>query len=156
MSFSEATDEQIFEIIKSHGPVSSDNDAAYHGVIGDTFYICAYTEDNPPEKLEKLSDYKTLGIELYYYKPMPPKEELQMDPIEFEGNGKKYRFEFNVRCFPHISIDPTNDPQFNTQVWSKKFQRHVTGMGYRADVDPHTFCEILRYCDKMARLKMFW
>lgn len=161
MSLSKATDEQILQMIESHGPASPDNPLAYHGTIGDTFYISIYAgKDNPapgmPEVLEHLIDYETLGIELYYYRPPPPKEETHMDPLEMEFDGKKYRFEFNVTVFPHLSIDPNHDTQFKSQPWAKKFRRHITGMGYRADVSLHMVCEILRYCDRMARLKMFW
>jgi hypothetical protein len=160
MSFSKATDEQILQAIEVHGPTES-NPLNFVGTIGNTFYISIYAgEDNPapgaPETLDRLTDYKTLGIELYYFQPMPPKEELKMDPIEFKTEDKVYRFEFDVSCFPHISINPANDPQFKTQSWSQRFRRHITGVGYRADVDLHTLCEILRYCDRMARLKMFW
>jgi len=157
MHLSKATDEQILQMIEGHGPIGPDCPLTYHGVIGNTFYINIYaSKENPtpglPEVLGHLIDYDKLGIELYYHRPQPPKEELEMPPIEIGG----YRFEFNVRCFPHIAIDPNTDPQFKTQPWSKYFRRHVTGKGYRADVDLHTVCEILRYCDRMARLKMFW
>lgn len=157
MYLSKATDAQILQMIESRGPIGPDSPLTYHGTIANTFYVTIYAgKENPapglPEVLEHLTDYPKLGIELYYWKPQPPKEEIEMPPIEIGG----YRFIFNTRCFPHIAIDPSNDPQFKDQSWSKHFRRHVTGVGYRADLDIHTVCNILRYCDRMARLKMFW
>lgn len=156
MSLSQLTDEELLAMIKSHGPISEDSPLTYHGTIGSVFYVTLYAGDNPTEELDSLNDYHSLGLELYYYRPPPPKEETHMDPVELDFDGKKYRFEFNVSVFPHITINPSTDEQFKSQPWADTFRRHVTGFGYRADVSPHTVCEILRYCDRMARLKMFW
>lgn len=165
MSLSKATDEQILQIIEEHGAVE-DSPNAYHSTLGNTFYVVVHAgEDSPkrgkpptakpPEKLAHLSDYQELQIELYYLKPMPPKEELKMDPIEFEFDDKKYKFEFDLKCFPHIAINPINNNQFKSQPWAQGFQSGPA-LGYSKKVDPHTLCDILRYCDRMARLKLFW
>lgn len=160
MSMSKATDEMILQVIEEAGSSGTDQLLTFTGSIADTFVVQVFAgEDNssdPGEILEHLIQYKLVGIELYYWKPMPPPSDLKMDPVEFEGpDGKKYRFEFDLHCWPHIAIDPPNDPQFKTQSWAQGFRRG-NAFGYRKKVDPHTLCDILRYCDRMARLKMFW
>lgn len=160
MSLSNATDEQILQVIEDAGSSGTDQLLTFTGTIADTFLVQVFAgEDNssdPGEILEHLKDYKLVGVELYYYRPQPPKEELQMDPIEFDlPDGTKYKFVFDVHCFPHLAIDPANDQQFKGQPWATGFHRGAA-FGYRKKVDPHTLCNILRYCDKMSRLKMFW
>ena len=160
MSLTKATDEQILQVIEEAGSSGTDQLLTFTGSIADTFVVQVFGGEDgssdPAEILEHLIDYKLLGLELYYLKPAPPKEELAMDPIEFtDAEGKTYRFEFDVSCWPHQAIDPSNDQQFKSQPWAQGFHRG-TAFGYRKKVDPHTLCEILRYCDKMARLKMFW
>lgn len=160
MSLTKATDEQILQVIEDAGSSGTDQLLTFAGSIADTFMVMVYAgEDNssdPGEILPHLSEYQKVGVELYYYRHQPPKEELKMDPMEFTTpDGKKYKFEFDVSCFPHIAIDPSRDQQFKTQPWAQGFHKG-RAFGYRKKVDPHTLCDILRYCDKMARLKMFW
>lgn len=160
MSLTTATDEQILQVIEEHGSSGTGRLHTFTGNVGNTFVVQVFageeTSSDPAEILEHLIDYKLVGLELYYLRPSPSKEELTMDPVEFEGaDGKKYRFEFDVHCWPHIAIDPANDPQFKGQPWATDFRRGAA-FGYRKKVDPHTLCDILRYCDRMARLKMFW
>lgn len=159
MSLSQATDEQILLGIEAYGSSGTDQLLTFSFSIGGVFFVQVFagedSSSDPAEVLESLVDYKGLGVELYYQKPMPPKEELRMEPIEIDTGDKVYKFEFNVSCFPHIAIDPSSDVQFKTQPWAKGFHRG-SFIGYRAKVDTHTLCEILRYCDKMSRLKMFW
>jgi len=160
MSLNSATDEQILQVIEESGSSGKDKLLTFTGSVGDTFVVQIFAGESnssdPGEILEHLIDYKLLAIELYYLRPAPSKDELTMEPIEFEAaDGKKYRFEFDVHCWPHIAIDPANDLQFKSQAWATGFHRG-TAFGYRKKVDPHTLCDILRYCDRMARLKMFW
>jgi hypothetical protein len=160
MSLTTATDEQILQVIEESGSSGTDNQLTFTGNVGNTFVVQIFAgldgSSDPQEMLEHLIDYKLIGIELYYMRPSPSKDELTMEPVEFEGpDGKKYRFEFDVHCWPHIAIDPANDQQFKSQSWAIGFHRGAA-FGYRKKVDPHTLCDILRYCDRMARLKMFW
>lgn len=163
MTISQLTDEQVFASIESIES-SGDNEKLVFGFsINKTFfvYVRAGKDSSIPERvLEHLGDYSKVTIELYHYKDPPPIEETHMDPIEFEcpepdGNIKVYRFEFDVHVFPHIGINPNEEEPFKNQSWAKQFQRGGF-IGYTALLPVKEVCNIIRYCDKISRLKLFW
>lgn len=160
---SQLTDEQILYSIESVGSSGTDQLLTFAFSLNKTFFIMVKAgmdgTSEPADILEHLTDYKEMTIELYHHRDPPPPEMLQMDPIEFEAekDGQKivYKFEFDVQCFPHLMIDPKSEEPFKNQPWAEGFRRgrFVNAPG-RFDV--HTLCEIIRYCDKISRLKMFW
>jgi hypothetical protein len=165
---SEATDEQLLKAIEEYGSSGTDTLLTFDFTLGGTeekplFYIAVKAgEDNtsdPAEVLDSLLKYQKVAIELYFWQPMPPPEDLKMDDITFDGTNEKgekvtYKFTFDVRCFPHRAIDVLSYEHFKDQPWAKEFHRGT--IGYIAKVDLATVCNIVRYCDKIGRLKMFW
>jgi hypothetical protein len=163
MTISQLSDQQIIAAVQSIGSSSEDNGLTYGFSINKTFFIyvkAAHSNSQPNAKLEHLEDYQKVSIELYHYKELPPTEETRMDPIEFEskdeeGNIKVYKFEFDVKVFPHLTIDPTREEPFKSQPWAQSFERGRF-VNYTALLPWRDVCDVIRYCDKISRLKLFW
>lgn len=156
MSLIKATDDQILNTIDTINHDVTEDVLTYIFTIGDTFYIQVKGGSQElPRQGNGLRDCPIIRIALYYLKPYPVPSELKMAPIELDTPEVKYKFEIDMRCFPHIGIDPRNDMQFKSQPWAERFYRG-NGFGYEAEVDRAILCSILRYCDQMARLKVFW
>lgn len=163
-TISQLTDEQIIRSVESIGnQAATDGKLLYGFSINKTFFIQIEGGEGfsyPPKVLEDLSKYEKLTIELYHYKDPPPIEETHMDPIEFsytedDGTVKVYRFEFDVQVFPHICIDPKTEEPFKNQPWAGSFQRG-NFVNYSAMLPWRDLCDVIRYCDKISRLKLFW
>jgi hypothetical protein len=154
MSIEQVSDEELLNILeKAKEPVFEELRTIVF-TFGNVFYIWM-SADGPPGA-EKLTDITDFAIEIYHWRPMPPAADMTMDPIEFDTPEKKYKFEFDVKVFPHIAIDPRKEEHFKDQPWAKLFGK-TNGFGYGAkSLDPHTFCDIVRYCYKLSKLRAFW
>jgi hypothetical protein len=163
MTISQLTDEQIMAAIESIESSDESKGLTYGFSINKTFFIYVKAGPNlsvPEDKLEHLKDYKKVSIELYHYKDPPPIEETHMDPIEFkatqtDGTIKIYRFEFDLKVFPHHTIDPKREEPFKSQPWAESFNRG-SYINFGAMLPWRDICDIIRYCDKISRLKLFW
>lgn len=140
------------------------------GSSGDDQYFC-FTIDNgvfhihvtggrsagisePDDMLANLIDYKKISIEIWDHKEVPPGD-FSMEPLivpadAIGNNYPAYTFTFNVRVFPHEPVAVRYDERFKSQKWSKEFK------GSKALVSPKTVCDILKYCEKISLLKVFW
>jgi hypothetical protein len=163
MTISKLSDEQVFASIESIESSGDEEKLVFGFAINKTFfvYVRAGKGTSIPERmLDHLSEYSKVTMELYHYKDPPPIEETHMDPIEFEcpepdGTIKVYRFTFDVQCFPHIGINPVHEEPFKSQPWAAAFQRG-SWIGYTALLPIKDVCDIIRYLDKISRLKLFW
>lgn len=163
MTISQLSDEQIIASIESIESSASDENYCFGFSINKTFFIYVRAGarlSHPDSMLENIADYQKVSTELYHYKDPPPIEETHMDPIEFEtkepdGTIKVYRFEFDVKFFPHVCINPQMEEPFKNQPWAKQFQRG-SFVNYVAMLPWKDVCDIIRYCDKISRLKLFW
>jgi hypothetical protein len=174
MNASQLTDQELITSIQSVGPQPMDSYEEsskylfYNFSIGKTFYIsihAGFALSVPEDILENLADYEKVSIRLYHYKEPPPIEDTHMDPMEFsfqnpDGTTQLYKFSFNVRVFPHIKIDPSREEPFKHQPWAESFSRSLTrnlNFADDATILPwRDVCDVIRYCDKISRLKMFW
>jgi hypothetical protein len=160
MSLLKATDNQILDTLETIDHSVTEDTLTYIFTIGETFYIQVKGGSQElPRQGNGLRDCPVIKIALYYLKPYPIPTELtvygETESFEVETPETTYKFDFEWKYFPHIGIDPKNDAQFKSQPWADKFFRG-NGFGYEAEVDRVTLCNILRYCDQMARLKVFW
>jgi hypothetical protein len=166
MTISQLSDQQIIAAIESIGSSTDSSQAlSFNFSINKTFFIMIKAGEGSSvpsdiKEASELANFKKVSIELFHYKDPPPIEETHMDPIEFsttepDGSIKIYRFEFDVKFFPHIAIDSMAEEPFKNQPWSGSFQRgnfvnRVAMLPWR------DICDIIRYCDKISRLKLFW
>ncbi len=162
LTISQLDDGHLIASIESIESSANDENYCFGFSINKTFFIYVRAGkrlSHPEEIFDNIADYKKVSIELYHYKDPPPIEETHMDPIEFaapepDGTTKVYRFVFDVHVFPHISINPPREEPFKSQAWAQSFQR--ASFGYVATLPWHDVCDIIRYCDKISRLKLFW
>lgn len=153
MNISQFSDAQIIDWIESARNYSDGNELNYELSINEVFVVQVSVAAK--EIIEHLRDNEKIAIRLFYYKDPPPIEETQIDPMEFEyvesnGNIKKYKVEFDINIFPHITIFPKNEEHFKSQSWSKSFINNLAVLQW------HDICDIIRYCDKISKLKLFW
>lgn len=113
----------------------------------------------PADFVDSFLQYEKLSIKLFFWQPMPPLEEIAMADMTFpvtqpDGTVQNVTVKFDVHCFPHTAIEPGRHEAFKDQPWAKDF-RYGT-IGYITKVDKATICAIIRHCDKISRLTMFW
>lgn len=159
MSLAQATDEEILHSlneIKNDFYTGPKKPQSIELTVGDRTFFVIIRLINVGSKDCHLKDYKYPLLELYWWRPRPPREELHIAPVELETPEKKYKFVFDVTCFPHIAIFPIESELFKSQPWAEKFRLTTSGFGYAASLTWSEICDVLRYCDKMARLKAFW
>lgn len=114
---------------------------------------------DPADLVDSFLKYDKLTLKLFFWQPQPPPEELTMNDLTFpitqpDGTVQNVTIKFDVRCFPHTPLEPSRHEVFKDQPWAKDF-RFAT-IGYSTKVDKATICAILRHCDKVSRLTMFW
>jgi len=116
------------------------------------------SEDSSPADLHlPLKDYQWFTMELWDYREITEemKAASKMENITYKmPDGSDFFITFNVKVWPHLAIDPRGDERFKAQEWAKLFKRDA--MGYIAHVTPSTSGGIVRYCDKISDLKVFW
>lgn len=61
-----------------------------------------------------------------------------------------YDIKNNDRMHYHIAVSPRFDYRFKDQSWARDF---LTNLGF---VSPNVACDIISYCDTMAKYKIFW
>lgn len=115
--------------------------------LQDVFVVKIETDWDDLTLTTPLADCELVSIILYYWKPTPPVEQWQMQPLIIEG----YTFNFDVHVFPHQIIRPNYDKLLENLPWKSKF-----GHGQTATTKVSEVCQVIRDLDQMASLKGFW
>jgi hypothetical protein len=97
-----------------------------------------------------------LTLEVWDYIESTEETLIASEPtiIKYQSGSGDFEIKMNIHVWPHRAIAPSKDDRFKDQIWASKFK--LGTMGYKAQVSPQEFAEIIRYCDQISGLKAFW